>query len=108
MKSRMLVMAALLAIVTGSFGADSIEAGEISPGSLSKMGLAGVQKMSDREGKQVRGTGSFAVISGFAFALGSTPQGYFNIGNGANSASASHTLGSITVGSFGGSAAFAH
>ena len=68
MKSHMLVAAAALALIAGHLGAGNCLAGEIAPGSLTKMGLAGVKKMSDREGKQVRGTGSAAVSGGFSFA----------------------------------------
>ena len=85
MKSGTLVAAVLLALVAGNLAAGNSMAGEISKGSLAKMGLAGVQKMSDREGKQVRGTGSSAAISGLVSQSGARRRRHFNFGNGATS-----------------------
>ena len=58
MKLSAFVAALVVAVAASAF------AGEPSKSSLSKMGLSGVTKMTDAQGLQVRGMGSFAAVGG--------------------------------------------
>ncbi len=121
MKSTAFVAALLVAIA-----ASNVFAGEPSKSSLSKMGLAGVAKMTDAQGLQVRGMGSSASVGGYSYStLFST--GTYN----SYSASAAHNhssstaagaslsvsggaiitpfgSGAVILGSAGGAVAYAH
>ena len=92
-----------VAVAVFSLAAGNLLAGDISPDSLAKMGLAGVKRMSDQQGKQVRGSGTSASFGGFAFAFGATPQAYSGHASGANAVLVTG-LGSF---SFGGAGAIA-
>ncbi len=59
----------MLALAVVAMMACGAVAGEVSQATLSDMGLAGMQSMSDQEGMAVRG--AFAFVGGFSFA--STP-----------------------------------
>jgi hypothetical protein len=61
--------------------------GQVSKNSLAKMGLAGMQVMSDEQGSQIRGT-SVAVVAGISYAhisgeggSAGSVNGYFAAGN---------------------------
>jgi hypothetical protein len=79
--------------------------GRVSNQSLAKMGLSGMQTMSDAQGMQIRGT-SIAVVAGISYAhisgeggSAGSVNGYFAAGNhsasGANLSAAA--AGDVTV-----------
>jgi hypothetical protein len=73
--------------------AASANAGDLSKGSLSKMGLSGVTKMTDAQGLNVRGMGSSASVGGFSFSSLGGLTGTYNT----YTASAAHNSGSSTA-----------
>jgi hypothetical protein len=50
--------------------------GNVSKGTLEKMGLSAMKTMTDVEGASIRGSG-FALAFGFSNATGGFPSGYF-------------------------------
>lgn len=70
------VLGALVVVVSA---VGSLSAAELSDAKLGSMGLGRMQRMSEREGAEVRGQG-IAIVFGRVTAGGST-QSYFNIGS---------------------------
>ena len=106
----LLTVAALMVFAATSANAGD---GRVSQQSLAKMGLAGMQVMSDAQGMQVRGT-SIAIASGTSFAVqfgGGGAAGSVNTSTGVGHHSASQNNFSVagqteivTVGPFVASA----
>lgn len=79
-------------------------AGQVSDAQLFELGLGGMQRIDDREGRRIRGTG-FAFVFSSSFASGGSLDIDFNFGSGFQWVSTSST-GTGTF-ALGGSFAFA-
>ena len=56
------------ALVALSFASTSLSAAEISRSELCQIGLPGLKMMSHQQAMQIRGTGAFIYLSGYAYA----------------------------------------
>lgn len=105
MRSKSVALAVAVSLVV--FLSASVFAGDVqvSQQTLAKMGLAGMDRVSDGQGMEIRGTGSSALVFGIVSASGGPTKTYFKV-NPHFAAGGKVSFGS---GSFaaGGSVAFA-
>lgn len=91
-----------IASVSSAGEKENHNAGQISDAQLFELGLAGMQRVDDREGRKIRGTG-FAFVFSSSFATGGSLDTNLNFGTGFQSVSTSST----GTGTFAFSGAFA-
>jgi len=121
MKTLLTIASVLVLSASPAFAGE----GQISKQSLAKMGLSGMQTMSDAQGMQIRGTAAIVIVSGKSTATvpgATSTNSYYATASGSGSHAASGdnfsvagdatiTLHSITVhvvGAGGASSASAH
>ncbi len=103
MKFYVLTAALLLSL----FATSNSFAGEPSRDMLGKMGLSGMKTMSDSQGMQVRGMGSFTYVAGTSVANGfngSTTTNVYNAGSTVGYGATTAVGGSLSLA--GGAASF--